>query len=176
VPVRIRDFRTLDFETLWQIDQICFPAGISYSQSELGHYVHRPRGFTLVAEAQCGPRLDANQMRSPAGKPPRTEGADPAGPAFLRFAVAERNARGAGHILTIDVLPEARRLGVGSALMAEVEGRLRTARCRYVFLETAVNNSAALAFYKRRDYELVKTIPRYYQNSLDAFLLTKRLS
>ena len=41
----------VDLRVLEPRRQICFPAGISYSQSELGHYVHRPRGFTLVAEA-----------------------------------------------------------------------------------------------------------------------------
>jgi ribosomal-protein-alanine N-acetyltransferase len=89
--------------------------------------------------------------------------------------VAQANRRGVGHILTIDVPPASRRLGVGSKLLAEAEDRLRAAASRSVVLETAVDNSGALAFYKRHDYSVVKTIPRYYSNGVDAFVLEKEL-
>ena len=46
----IREYRKSDFSRLWEIDQRCFPAGISYSQPELLFYIRRPRAFTLVAE------------------------------------------------------------------------------------------------------------------------------
>jgi ribosomal protein S18 acetylase RimI-like enzyme len=41
--------------------------------------------------------------------------------------------------------------------------------------ETAVDNTAALAFYKRHHYFVVKTMPRYYPDGLDAFVLEKKL-
>ena len=47
--------------------------------------------------------------------------------------------------------------------------------CQAVFLETAVDNASALAFYKRHQYFLVKTIPRYYSTGVDAFVLKKDL-
>jgi ribosomal protein S18 acetylase RimI-like enzyme len=64
---------------------------------------------------------------------------------------------------------------VGTALLEAAEERLRGGDSRHVFLETAVNNAPAIAFYKRHGYELIKTIPRYYKNDLDALLLGKRL-
>jgi ribosomal-protein-alanine N-acetyltransferase len=64
---------------------------------------------------------------------------------------------------------------VGTALLEAAEERLREAGSRHIFLETAVNNAPAIAFYKRHGYELIKTIPRYYKNDLDALLLGKRL-
>src|ERR1700758_3842262 len=90
-PALIRDYRPADFETLWEIDQQCFARGISYSRRELAFYVRRKRGLTLVAELE--------------GK-------------ILGFVVVEYDRHAQGHVITIDVLPEARRSGLGSRLMA----------------------------------------------------------
>lgn len=151
----IREYRKSDFSRLWEIDQKCFPAGISYSQPELLFYMRRPRAFTLVAEL--------------AGKEKSSE----IGSGAVGFVVAE--AGRAGHIITIDVLDEFRRSGLGSRLMAAVEERLRSEGCQSVILETAVDNASALAFYKRHQYFLVKTIPGYYATGVDALVLKKDL-
>ena len=45
----IRDFKSEDFETLWRLDQACFPPGIAYSKQELTSYVRLPEAFTLIA-------------------------------------------------------------------------------------------------------------------------------
>jgi ribosomal-protein-alanine N-acetyltransferase len=156
VGFRIRQFHKEDFEQLWAIDQECFPVGISYTRIELAFYMRRPRAFTLVAEGEGS-------------------GSGQAGRAIEGFLVGEASSRGAGHIITIDVRPESRRHRVGTALLEAAEKRLRAGGSRHVFLETAVNNAPAIAFYKRHGYELIKTIPRYYKNDLDALLLGKRL-
>jgi [ribosomal protein S18]-alanine N-acetyltransferase len=143
----IRDFHPTDFETLWRIDQTCFPPGISYSQTELKVYMRRRGSFTLVA-------AEAEKMAG--------------------FIVAEAN-RGTGHIITIDVIAAARRSGVGSLLLSKAEERLREKQCRSVELETAVDYISALQFYKRRGYSVIKTLPRYYSNGVDALVLEKNL-
>jgi [ribosomal protein S18]-alanine N-acetyltransferase len=155
VQFRLRDFHREDFQTLWRIDQSCFPPGISYSRPELSAYIRRPGAFTVIAE-------EAPQSGD-------------AKPFAIGFVVAEASRRGLGHIITIDVLPAARRSGVGSRLLVAIEERLQNAGVTRVFLETAVDNQAALSFYKRHDYFLVKTVPRYYSNGLDAFVLEKDL-
>lgn len=90
------------------------------------------------------------------------------------FIVAEVE-RGAGHIITIDVMASARRHGIGSLLLGSAEERLRAAGCRLVELETAVDNASALSFYKRQGYTVVETLPRYYSNGVDALVLQKPL-
>ena len=159
VPFVIRDFLPADFETLWRIDQTCFPAGISYSRAELRLYMRRRGAFTLIAVG---------------GKPgdPAVSSADGA---IAGFIVAEAEARARGHIITIDVLPVARRFGVGSLLLRAAEDRLIAAGCRSVELETAVDNLSALSFYKRHGYSVIKTFPRYYPNGVDALVLEKTL-
>ncbi len=145
----ICDYRPDDFETLWKIDQACFARGISYTRRELAFYIARKRGFTLVAEHD--------------GK-------------IIGFIVVDRNRQNEGHVITIDVLPEARRAGLGSHLMASAEERLRGLACSMVFLETAVDNAAAIAFYKRLGYSVVHIIPHYYLDTIDALVLAKNLA
>ena len=94
---------------------------------------------------------------------------------IVGFAVGQQPRKGLGHIVTIDVLPEARREKLGTRLMEEIEKRLKDGGCENIFLETAVDNAAAIKFYKRLGYFVVKTIPRYYLDKIDALLLAKEL-
>ena len=149
----VRDFRSDEIDALWRIDQQCFEPGVSYSLTELVTYLRRPGAFGLVADSS-----------GPAGT---------AGP--VGFIVAEAGRRGSGHIITIDVLPQARRAGIGSRLLQAAEDRLRADHCQAVVLETAVDNRAALSFYKRRHYSVIKTWPHYYSTGVDAFVLKKDL-
>ncbi|MGE0404916.1 MAG: GNAT family N-acetyltransferase [Candidatus Korobacteraceae bacterium] len=156
VLFRIREFRAEDLGTLAEIDAQCFPPGIAYGRKELTHYIRRPDALTLVAES-TSPDLS------------------PIAGFLVAHKVLRKSRQSIGHIVTIDVLPEARRSGLGSQLMGEAEQRLRGAGCEAVFLEVAVNNLAALQFYKRRGYFVLKTLPRYYQDELDALLMLKPL-
>ncbi len=156
----LREYRSADLPRLSEIDQQCFPAGIAYDRRELGAYISRAGALTLVAEAaSTGP----------------DPGEAPASARVRGFIVAHKLQRGIGHIITIDVLPPVRRSGLGSQLMTEVERRLEADGCHAVLLEVAVNNLAAIQFYKRHGYFVLKTIPRYYQGELDALLMAKRL-
>jgi len=157
VDFALRDFRKEDFETLWTIDQRCFAPGIAYSQQELGTYIGQRASFTLVAETADGRGAAQGSL-----------------PAILGFVVAETR-RSIGHIITIDVVPDARRTGVGSRLLAGAEERLRAAGCQEVYLETAVDNRDALIFYKQRGYFLNHVVPGYYSNGVDALVLQKDL-
>lgn len=157
VEINLRESRREDFDTLWRIDQQCFPAGIAYSLFELKVYMRRMSSFTLVAERKAEP-----------GTPKASHN-------VAGFIVAESGRKGLGHIITIDVLPEFRRAGVASRLLAAAEDRLKAGKCHGVVLETAVDNEGALAFYKRHKYFEVKKVAKYYSNGVDAMVLTKPL-
>jgi ribosomal-protein-alanine N-acetyltransferase len=158
-PFHLRDFRKDDFERIWRLDQLCFPRGIAYTQPELAYYLTRGNAFTVVAE----------------------DGGDP--PQLVGFIVAQRlrpskaraPAAAVGHIITIDVASSARRSGLGTELLRVAEQRLTQLGCDRVTLETAVDNAAAIAFYERHDYSVVRTIPRYYHGELDALRMEKQL-
>jgi ribosomal-protein-alanine N-acetyltransferase len=154
--VHIREYRPQDFNSIWRLDQECFAPGIAYSRFELMHYIRRRGAFTLVAENDRG---------------------------ICGFLVAERRSGirmqnkppAAGHIITIDVSQAARRSGIGNDLMAMAERRLSEAGCDIVYLEVAVNNAAALEFYKQRGYAVLQVIPRYYDEKIDALVMGKKL-
>lgn len=143
----IRDFKPGDFETLWRLDQECFPTGISYSKPELKSYIRAQGAFTLIA----------NDVDDRVGG----------------FIVVHDGTT--GHVITIDVDRAARRSGVGSALLRAAEDRLQAQGSRAVGLETAVDNVAALAFYKRHGYNVICAWPRYYSNGVDALVMRKEL-
>ena len=59
--------------------------------------------------------------------------------------------------------------------MLEQPAPLRAAGCTSVTLEAAVDNVAALSFYHRLGYSVVRSLPRYYSNGVDGLLLQKAL-
>ncbi len=158
----IRDYRPADLETLWKIDQRCFPAGIAYDRLELSDFVTGRNAISLVAEfdnevAGAGSEADAKSR-------------------IAGFAVAHAVRQRYGRILTLDIVPEARRYGLGSQLMLACEERLRASGCREVYLETAVDNEPALRLYRKLGYEVFEVLPEYYaSHALDAFRMRKRL-
>ena len=94
---------------------------------------------------------------------------------ILGFIVAECRRKN-GHIITIDVIAEARRTGVGSSLLDAAEKHLLQAGVATVALETPVNNAAAIRFYKQKGYFVEKTAAGYYSGQLDALVMTKELT
>jgi ribosomal-protein-alanine N-acetyltransferase len=144
----LRDYRPTDFRQLWDLDQRCFSPAIAYSREELAHYLQNRTAICLVAW---------DDVRA------------------LGFIVGHIVRGGIGHVVTLDVDPGARRTGLGSKLMRSVEERFRLARCSSIMLEVAVNNKAALAFYKSHEYSVLKVLRRYYPDGLDGFLMGKQV-
>ena len=79
-------------------------------------------------------------------------------------------------ILTIAVLPVARRGGIGRALLRAAEARAAAGGARTMFLEVAPGNGAARALYASAGYAEVGRRPRYYPDGSDALVLARPLS
>ena len=144
----LRPYNSEDLETMYQLDQECYPPGIAYSRRELKWYLRLPGADCLVAEQ---------------------------GGALTGFIVTEREDD-LGHIITLDVAESQRRRGVGSALLAAAEARMLEAGVRRVSLETATDNAPAVAFWKKHGYRTVAVLKNYYMDKLDAYEMHKRLS
>ena len=77
----------------------------------------------------------------------------------------------------IAVHPDAQRLGVGAALMAEVERVLRTRQARLVVVETSskAEYEPTRSFYQKRGYQEAARLRDFYAPGDDRLVLTKRV-
>ncbi len=148
----LRAVERTDFESLYQLDQQCFPEGIAYSRTDLLAFLSAPHSIELLAESTSG--------------------------AMVGFIIAELRRKGearVGHIVTIDVAASMRRKGLGRALIFAVERRLREMRIDRVRLEVSVDNDGAQGFYAEEGYERIGRIAGYYLDRIDAFVMEKKL-
>ncbi|NIM95848.1 MAG: GNAT family acetyltransferase [Anaerolineales bacterium] len=59
-----------------------------------------------------------------------------------------------GWIYYVAVLPEFRRIGIGSALMAKLENELNKLGCPKINLQVRASNEVVISFYKKLGYEV----------------------
>lgn len=150
--MKIRAAEAEDFAELLALDQACFPPGISWTRAELGYFLKYPGDFGLVAEDEAG--------------------------GIAGFAIAgtfRRSGKLLGRLITIDVRGPMRRRGVGHALLAAAEERLRGAGAEALVLEVAVDNEGAQAFYAQHGFEGKGRIRGYYLGRIDAISMEKAL-
>lgn len=146
--MQIRAYHPDDFETLYQMDQACFPPGVSYSRQELAGFIGHRLSKTWVA---CSENVT------------------------MGFLILEKEPQQAGHIVTIDVTSSHRRGGVGTRLMDAAEGWAAERGLRLIYLETAKENRVAQFFYATRGYAKVREIAGYYADGGAAWVMVKWL-
>jgi ribosomal protein S18 acetylase RimI-like enzyme len=147
MALTLRSYEPHDFAGLHRLDQACFPPGISYSKTTL-------RYFLTLASADCVVAVDGNKI--------------------VGFILSEENPPLA-HIITLDVAEKERRHGLGTALLERLESNLAARGVRAILLETAIDNEAAVAFWKRHGYRIEATLRRYYLGRIDAYEMRKIL-
>jgi ribosomal protein S18 acetylase RimI-like enzyme len=144
--VLIRRFKPGDFSRLYEIDHQAFTEEIAYSHLELQLYIGSRGCRTLVAEDRSG---------------------------IVGFVIGCSEAKRLGHIITIDVTPHRQRQRIGSRLLEEIESWLWEKGARAIYLETPVDDAGAKGFYERHAYFVLERIEKYYNESLDAYVMMK---
>ena len=82
--------------------------------------------------------------------------------------------------MTISVLDEYRRYGIGSKLLEEmIKIHEKTKELTYITLHVQTSNEVALRFYEKHKFERVKLLENYYTgneiNPKDAYYLRYRI-
>ena len=83
---------------------------------------------------------------------------------LLGFIITTIVTEHIANIITIDVHPLFRRQGIGSNLIKAAKVILKERRVSKISLQVAENNSAAIQFYIKHGFEVVKKLPKYYPN------------
>ncbi len=81
-----------------------------------------------------------------------------------------------GHVISIAVLQEYRKKGIGTALLKEAISKMKSLyNTEAVYLEVRVTNYDAISLYKKMGFEEVRIIKEYYRDGEDAYVMVKKL-
>jgi len=152
----LRRFQPVDLEKVVHINQVCLPENYSnYFFMDL--YQHYPETF-IVAEINSE-LVGYTMCRIETGLPD-----------FGLLGITKR-----GHVISIAVLPEHQRKGIGQALMQEAMLRMRTYKAKECYLEVRASNTPAINMYKKLGFETSRTVHGYYADGEDAAMMTRKL-
>ncbi len=156
-PHLLRPFNPQDLSAVIEINRVCLPENYSpYFFMEV--YKSCPEGFIvaemsgkIVGYIMCRVEFGFSDTR--------------------RFRMARK-----GHIVSVAVLPDFRRQGLGRELVEGALHALASSGAEECFLEVRTVNNEAVRLYKQLSFDVVRTIPHYYHDGADAYLMSIRLT
>jgi ribosomal-protein-alanine N-acetyltransferase len=151
--VTLRRFSGEDLEKVMEINRACLPENYS-PHFFLDVYKNCPDAF-LVAEVQ-GKVVGYVMCRLETGLSD-----------LGRMGLIRK-----GHIVSIAVMQDYRRRGIASALMLSAISALASNGSTENFVEVRVTNEQAMSLYKKLGFRIVRRIPRYYYDGVDAYAMT----
>jgi len=151
----IREATLKDIPTVMDINRKCLPE--NYTQSFfIQHYRKFPKAF-IVAEVN-GSVVGYIMCRIEYGI------------SNFKFALSKK-----GHVISIAVLPQYRRMGIGYNLMIKAMEAMKNYGATEVYLEVRVSNYPAIRLYEKLNYTIVNRIQGYYADGEDAYVMARQL-
>ena len=80
-----------------------------------------------------------------------------------------------GHVISIAVLPEHQKKGLGFALVQEAMHAMVGYTAKECYLEVRTSNLPAIELYKKLGFEITRTVRNYYADNEDAFVMARQL-
>lgn len=77
-----------------------------------------------------------------------------------------------GHVVSIAVLEEHRKKGLGRAIVEESIKGVKERRCDELYLEVRCSNNDAVKLYEKLGFIIKQRLRSYYRDGEDAFLMT----
>lgn len=81
-----------------------------------------------------------------------------------------------GHVVSVAVLDEFRRKGIGRALVEESVNGVRLRKCDEFYLEVRCSNTDAVRLYEKLGFSIRQHLRSYYRDGEDAYLMAIELS
>jgi ribosomal-protein-alanine N-acetyltransferase len=92
-------------------------------------------------------------------------------PGFFRLFLVR-----SGHVVSIAVLENHRKKGLGYALMAyAMKTMYEEYKCSETYLEVRVSNTPAITLYEKLGYRKIKVEKNYYLDGEDAYVMARKL-
>ena len=80
-----------------------------------------------------------------------------------------------GHVVSIAVLDEHRRKGIGNALVEESVNGVKLRKCDEFYLEVRCSNNEAVRLYEKLGFVIRQQLNAYYRDGEDAYLMAIEL-
>jgi len=80
-----------------------------------------------------------------------------------------------GHVVSIAVVEEHRRKGIGNALVEESVNGVNLRKCDEFYLEVRCSNTDAVRLYEKMGFEIRQQLNAYYRDGEDAYLMAIEL-
>ena len=77
-----------------------------------------------------------------------------------------------GHVVSIAVLDEHRRKGIGRTLVEESLKGVQIRKCDEMYLEVRCSNNEAVRLYEKMEFIIKQRLKSYYRDGEDAYLMT----
>ena len=152
----LRRFKPSDLERVTRINRVCLPENYS-TFFFMNLYQRFPETF-IVAE-ENGEVVGYIMCRIETGIP-----------SFKLLGITKK-----GHVISIAVLPEHQREGIGSALMREAMQAMVNYKAKECYLEVRASNVPAVNLYRKMGFEVAKTVRGYYADGEAAYVLARKL-
>lgn len=153
-----RLFKLEDLQGVISINLKCLPENYS-SQFFIELYEHYPKTFIIAeADAQivgyimCRIETGISEFKRPI------------------FGIAHK-----GHIVSVAVLPEYRRKGIGKALINQAMLGMLEYEANEAYLEVRTTNDPAVNLYKKLGFNITRIINGYYYDGEDAYVMAHKL-
>ena len=139
-----------DLDVLNRIEKACFTSE-AYAREQLAYLLRSPKAISLVAK-------EDNET--------------------VGFIIGMKENYGktaVGHIVTIDVLPEHRRAGVGLQLLDTLEKEFIEQGVKTIYLEVRIDNQAARRLYAKKGYMKLEPLENYYSKGRHGLRMRKEI-
>ena len=81
-----------------------------------------------------------------------------------------------GHVVSVAVLPENRKNGIGRALIEEAIAGVKLKKSDELYLEVRCSNTEAIRLYEKLDFIIKQRLKAYYRDGEDAYLMAIEFS
>lgn len=152
----LRPFKPTDLEQVMHINRVCLPE--NYTTFFFMNLYQRFPATFIVAE-ENGEIVGYIMCRIETGVP-----------SFKLLGITRK-----GHVISVAVLPDHQRKGIGYELMREAMQAMVNYKAKECYLEVRASNVPAVNLYKKMGFEIAKTVRGYYADGEDACVMARKL-